>query len=541
MSDSNAKKKGMRTFATDFERLKNSHSTPVVQTPSPTQRATPTAAPATPNPVVPTPVPNTPTPTTIHTKQAVKKTATAKLPAFHEIQKAIDNIEVDDTKATKEPKRRSSKNLKTTRDVAGGTIIRDTKKSSFSLMDELKKSFTGTFKKPKKKKGPVIAVTGADRRRGVIQEATTKSGTIFSADSQTLKERIKERERQTRLSTNESSQTWTPNTDTGFALLEAGIPPAATGNVAVEFKRRTNPSQLVPENTLKTEPAHEPITIETPAQKPTPAAAPTSTTPPEPVVTPPQTQEPEEQSPVIDQFDTAPIIEEPNLREQPVIESVEIPVSVSAPQSEIEPERQGISTNWLTIYVSAGLALVAVTGFFAWVIMNTQNTTESNTPPALLYIDELTVTEAFTTSELHTLRTEQLRQNIVLVNVEGERLPTALVFELTTSGLPLTVQQYATSIYFVQFDNNRPQMMVEISDPTSVIGALLTNEDALASAFEPLYGELPAGSFIDRTIASIDTRVLQGYSLTYGVINDNTLIIAATPELFADLVFLNQN
>jgi hypothetical protein len=124
----------------------------------------------------------------------------------------------------------------------------------------------------------------------------------------------------------------------------------------------------------------------------------------------------------------------------------------------------------------------------------------------------------------------------VLVNEQDGLLPSALVFDRVVPDLSVSIRQHVTAVRFIQHDTSIPQLVLTISDPSSVTGAMLSNELNLAEVLTPLYGDVLSGPFIDRTISGIDVRTLRGSSLTYGIINGNTLVIALSPEAFANMV-----
>lgn len=118
------------------------------------------------------------------------------IPAFHELQKQVKKIQGEPVK--KDSSNQSSKPIHTNIGF-DATVITDTKNNRKNLILEITKSLTSWFKnatKPKKKKTPKYSVPEANHRKGVIQKATTKTGSIFTADSETLKEHIRLRQKQ---------------------------------------------------------------------------------------------------------------------------------------------------------------------------------------------------------------------------------------------------------------------------------------------------------------------------------------------------------
>jgi hypothetical protein len=177
------------------------------------------------------------------------------------------------------------------------------------------------------------------------------------------------------------------------------------------------------------------------------------------------------------------------------------------------------------------------------------NPSESNDPQIDQFItqaqtDVVTVDQTFTTATLLTYTGTSLYTEIVLQNSDKQLLPAALVFELIAPDMPAAIKQFATDVRFVQSGTEVPQIMIGVVDPTSVIGTLLMHETELITALAPLYGIIDPGEFIDVTIAGTDARVLVSdtrQTLTYGIINEQTLVITISPDTFAEIGTLISN
>ena len=547
MSEVVKNKKGMRTFASDFARAK--------ETRTPKRTPVPVAPQKPPTPPTPT-VPVAKQPQTTQTAQA-----STRIPAFHELQKTVADIDLSGKAAL--PKKPSTLHSATNRAVGGGAIITDKRKPSFSLFRESKRSIGAWFKNRKKKSTPKLAVADAGRRKGVIQQATTKSGTIFTADSETLRERILERNRQSNIKKPETS--WSPYTEPGYDLL-----PAATKNVVVEFKKRSVPAPPPPAISEPEEPqfvaesydeiAPEPIEETVPVEAEMMAEV--QVLPVPIVVPPPVPEEPEE---IIESVEVPVEAEEPEASAEPIALPLDVPPVEPEPEELEEPEEPapkvvvtsgsetellnrppvGISTNQLTLYISAGLALVLVTIFFVWFIMNAQNnqTTSASDPAIGSDTDTIRylINDSFSPTALRSYTNTRQFTTLVLVNEQDEVLPSALVFDRVVPDLPVSIRQHVTAVRFIQYDTSVPQLVLTISDSSSVTGAMLSNEARLFEALEPLYGNALTGPFVDQTISGVDVRTLRESSLTYGIINGNTLVIALSPETFANTVTVLTN
>ncbi|MFT5831992.1 MAG: hypothetical protein ACI9SY_000373 [Candidatus Paceibacteria bacterium] len=544
MSELPAHKKGMRTFASDFERVKGTTSKSAnIATENVTVAKLKN---------VPKPVTKITNPDKLISRTIQEPATPKKIPAFHEIEKNLKDIDLSDKETKKKShKAKSTKSITPTRRVGGGAIITDTKTSSFSLFGESKKSISSWFKARKKKATPKLAVPKADRRRGVIQQASTKSGTIFTADSATLKERIAARKLQEKNKPADPETNWSPYTETGYSLLESGAD-TATDNVVVEFKKRSIPVAVEPKPVAETE-IQQVSTQEIISE----AAA-------EPVINEiiPEIERTEseadrwvEQEQILEESvstdQQAAVVHTPveeKVVEKETVQS-ELPESVVETEHAVE-EGTTLTTNQLTLYISSGLALVLVTGFFGWFVMNGMtNPSESNDPQIDQFItqaqtDVVTVDQTFTTATLLTYTGTSLYTEIVLQNSDKQLLPTALIFELVAPDMPTAIKQFATDVRFVQLGIEVPQMMIGVADPTSVIGTLLMHETELITALTPLYGKIDQGEFIDITIAGTDARVLVSgtrQTLTYGIINEQTLLITISPDTFAEIGTLLSN
>jgi hypothetical protein len=127
-----------------------------------------------------------------------------------------------------------------------GHIIRDTKKNRFNLFTAIGASinkWVQNFKRSQiEKRKPKYSVPDSTHRKGVIQRATSKTGKTASFDTQSIQERIRDRDAKIKPHTPETI--WTPNTEPGFPLLEAEHKePAEVGEAkttAVNDLRPTN-------------------------------------------------------------------------------------------------------------------------------------------------------------------------------------------------------------------------------------------------------------------------------------------------------------
>jgi hypothetical protein len=641
MSDGLDSKKGIRTFAADFARLKAKQADAKTNSDTPSEQTNITADRKIAVPsaemvrvadhansedikqIVAEKTKNEPT------TPASSVKSPKKIPPFHELQREqIAAIKKTEHKPAviKKIAARNKKAIQPNRQVGGGTVITATKQSSRPERLGLLASLTAWIAswKLKKHQSPQIAIPETSRRKGVIQTATTKTGTIFTADSDTLKERIKERVRQRELATHDPDTSWSPFTETGFPLLEAGDEIITTPtNVSVAFTQHTKPQPEVVTATPDTEESAEsPRQYQAEEETEVPDNRwdkPQQLTVPQPEITKPTSPVvplPSEVTPTITKptpheekiavsgpgpfarllrsmfgshekhIDTPSDITAPaNSTSTPATVTTEKPLEITYPTTEdvrstqnqtpepttdsnisnsvattsvphtaVLPKSynakqllQSSSTNRLTVMSTVTIVVVVLiifTGLQAAVFFGDEQKTGAVTQTLFTanQVVPLTVDNSFTAQTLINAASSGPSGVIEysLYNSDNEVLHSALVLDLVSDNFPITIQQFGTDTRFISIDQTRPQLLIQISDKTSVTGALLARELALTQALTPLFGVAPTGSYIDNTIGLIDVRTLTSTSgqtsLTYGFINDTTLLITGTPEEFSTVL-----
>lgn len=561
MSDAPTPKRGIRTFASDFSRLKNNQTD---QTTEKNHSPAPAKVIATPKRSTPPPEPikkqvvHTPTQEPTITPAKIETINT--IPAFHELEKAVKNARNDasDKPAPKKQKlfRRKRRSIEAHRKVGGGTVIRDTKTSSNKKRSGIFSGLSQWFASlgRKKKSAPTLAIPETSRRKGVIQQATTKTGTIFTADAESLKERIRERKLRTEFADHNSEieTTWSPYTDTGYPLLESGRD--TTQNTSIQFSQHTTPQ------TLSAEP-EVPAPVEPVAPlKPIADNVEQAPTVPEPV-TPPPVVESTYLDPVIESYDqdvVSPepleptdnrweetVVEpeiEPTIDEQPAVPETQ-PTPIVEPA--VKPQRSGrFTTNQLTLYSVGALVSVLIVVAASWsvytYILNRNTLPDVTLPPSQLTDAvevPIAVDRSFTAQSLINIARsgEFTHTEFVLQNTNKEPLTPTEALGFVTPAVPTVLQQYMTDIRFVSISRDRPQVLITFSDKISMTGALFTSEETLGSAFAPLFGSVN-GEFVDRRIGGVDVRVLANSNrdivLIYGFLDDQTLLISGSIEEF---------
>ena len=240
------------------------------------------------------------------------------------------------------------------------------------------------------------------------------------------------------------------------------------------------------------------------------------------------------------------------------------PADIVPPEPEPEPEPEKIvpaepvltreptkanSTNRLVLVIVGaiiGTVIIGFTGIQVFSYINSPEIPEVTTTNAVLGEQEviLTIDQSFTAQSLINSVSSGNPGVIeyVLHDTNAELVPTDLALDLVTDNFPTTVQQFGTSVRFISTDQTRPQLLIQITDQISVTGALLTQETNLIDSLAPLFGTSKAGTFMDMNISGTDVRVFissngdQG--VTYGFIDDTTLLIAGSIEEFEALLQL---
>ncbi|MEN9920261.1 MAG: hypothetical protein RL538_154 [Candidatus Parcubacteria bacterium] len=565
----------IRTYAQDLEiaRTKSGESVPVVaaekiETPK-LGKASTTIQEA----------PTTPTPNAqkqeVHIAPPVP--SITKIPAFHELQKKTSeqvtvphqqevresgktNIKAPATPSKRTVSIRAKKtDLKQPRRAGGGAIITDGRKTEFSLFSSvttsIKNWFSGVGKAFKKKEAPKYTITDTERRKGVIQKATSKTGSIFTADSDTLREEIRRRQTQ---KSEDPDITWSPNTEPGFTLLDSGTPKPAVTNVVVEFKKQSTPA---PSPNITAQPVRiavpPPVFVE-PTTPITPEPDPAVVAVPEIQEIPTATIGYENYEPATESNEVGELPEEPLYESEPQIEdiaSAEVasatPYELTTPEAHYKVRGLGDITRLNTNTLSLGV--VAVIASFLVIIVGAR---------ALI---------GFVLPDTETVESEQvtaLTKNAVAVNLthtsddlEAElssaALPEAAITEIRLtakdgsvmdSSSALTLLGIKTGLLGTSVTEARlivtPQgraLVLKIKDSTTTFGQLLSLEGQLpgdlSRIFATTYQE--GGTFYDVSQNGIDTRVYKtanSESLTYGFTDGNTVIIAKDPAVFKAIV-----
>jgi hypothetical protein len=521
-----------------------------------------------------------------------------RIPSFHELEQELQkniNPKKPDTSAFSQPYDKpvprvpaptpvlSTPKPQETIALSGGTVITDTKRAKFNLLEaiiisiqEFFESIATQFNKPKAP--PKYTVAVADRRKGVIQKATSKTGTIFTADNETLKEEILRRQRE-RDSKRDIS--WSPNTEVGYPLIENKEPEPIIQNVAVVFKNQTTPR--FSEATIPPEPLTAPSIqderrwsepVDTTVQSPQPVTS----IPVPPAVTPQIIAVP---PPVIPQAVPVP---PPVVQAIPVATplpavvpaSIKTPVPISPslnkPKTKLmwfagfRKKLTGIrstndslatlNSNVIALTIIGVVVGIGVIGLVSRPLLELllPQPTDSTTTVArdsLIRADQ-NGSILFTTNSVNSI--EQIVTagvsttgggitEISFIDTNEVEITPPTLFTLFGFRTNQNFNQSVSTLRLLSLDTRSRGFLFEVTDPTTVFGAMLEWEARMYSDLGPLLNltvtQPGSVEFIDRTIGQRDVRILEVNGqeiITYGFITNNVLLITTTTGEFSRIL-----
>jgi len=500
-----------------------------------------------------------------------------KIPSFHEISNQHKNYST--ISVSKEP------NIKVSTGQKGGTrhkpnvgydstIITDTKSDRFKLFPSIVDSLRTWFKlitKKRKRSAPKYVIPETERRKGVIQKATSKSGTIFTADNETLKEQIRRRQQETSLYEKDEPETiWSPYTEAGYELLEAPedeptdliqniqviykkVPPIAPAEPAKSVETYSNPTPPEPISFTKSIPTEtgNTATIELDELR--------------------WNAKPENRvgkaggirEYVPRNSDPAPTTTNEEFFADEIPEPEERAVPPTAEGERIHPgilhggatsQITKYKTNTLTIVLLGsviGLVLLIVTGRIAFQYIQTITSqevtiTKSTAPISRSNNFEEIILRASDTSNFTEIlisaisATSSSNTEFSVVSPVQDEISPSYIFDLLGFRTAPTLKQSLTSLRFIALDQNHPAILLQFVDRDTVRGGFLAWEETMIADFRNLYNIPINGNqrFTDDTINTTDVRVVtqeEDSVLVYGFIGDRTILITRTTEQFAQI------
>ncbi len=512
---------------------------------------------------------STPTPVTTLPKPVPQAT---HIPAFHEIKKKTETeivkpkVKIEPTiRVSAAPKKKvvvRAKQSVPAKTIYGGTVITEGRKSEFKVLPSVFTSFKEWLKEVfgGSKAAPKYTVQNTDRRKGIIQKATSNTATIFTADSETLKEEIRRRQTDS-TSPSHGDLTWSPNTEVGMSLLESKTNqnPEEKSRVFVAFKKHSR----VPEPII-TEPAL--------AQELTTRSYP-DTLPNNRVFVPPAenvTNFGKEQNPP-----ALPLVRVQAVTPTYITEATpEIPATppataelVISPFGEIphtpNPKTSRLKNGLRTLTsFNTNLSTFFVGGFIiSFILMFLIVKTFLNLISPTVSTMDVAPSTVATISEQGSakdLAISSVTTQALYLALASESIPAKGVVELrivSPDGQPLSVQEMLSLLNFntnqnlnqsvtdarLAFAAGQRAIILEVTDATTVFGGLLMWEETMAedlsSALET--GDAPREAFTDRTIGQTDVRILTDDDtpvLVYGFIDKNTVVITTEVMAFTALL-----
>lgn len=476
-----------------------------------------------------------------------KSDVVTKIPAFHELQKKVSTIQeniIVETPAERANKEAAEESIPSKLNIGyDATVITDTKADRFQLLPSLINSLRTWFKKlsteKKRKKIPTYSITDTERRKGVIQKATSKSATLFTADNDTLKDQIRKR-RIEESTKHEPETTWSPFTDVGYNLLKAG---EKTQNVVVEYKKIPEiPKPIEIKSDLSSAPK-------------TPVEAPVLNTNDDTLaearwaasneVSVDQIPLPHKQKNVFSKDELKQVSNINSDNGSPVKDND----SVSSLFKQFDP-----NTTIIVLLVIV-ISLVAVI-LISRSVLN--DSTQSN-EPVIINIDteiKAVLNKAsvapisLTPSELGNLPilVKNSAQNtpagvveLALIAPDSSELAGSYIFSLLHFRTIPNLKQSLSAVRFVSINHSQPAVVIKFVDIDTVRGGMLQWETSMPLDMTDLYG-VPYGVepyFSDIEVAGINTRTLNHDGkvvLIYGFLDDNTALITNNIEDFTQIV-----
>ena len=512
-------------------------------------------------------------------KTVVKKSAEpAHIPAFHELQKAKktdikvepEETEKKEKKETKKKEKKKDKKEMKPIITSGGTVITDNKKNEKPFFAELQKSISAWFTKLKKSLKPkknTYSVTKTERRKGVVQKATSKTGTIFTADSDTLKEQIKARQRAEKREHEDDDLTWSPYTEPGYPLLEGE---EAESNDPRVLKVAVTPKTSVvkPKPVIKStdkiaelkeekeEPTKEELDALEEENKKAEAKA----------LEEKAKKEAEEVKEEVVEEKVKPEPEETTPEETPEQSLEDEILDVLSPEEdgeEVEEEEEQEwnledvdlkDTNTLAMLIVGVFLALGVFGFVLFGIFgfgSDEGETMTKVEAVPTYQDasisdviifNLTFNEIVGRINT-TLVSEPTDKTIEyqFVNARSHAVPGDVLMEtirtVNNDGFADTVSE----LRFVKTADGERALVLTTSDATMTLGGMLNWEDSLYSdvgSILDIQNSIPpsAGEFVDTKVGKLDARALEFDSntlLIYAIVNGTDVIIASDRSVLA--------
>lgn len=466
------------------------------------------------------------------------------IPPFHELTRTNQPNPKRTTSATSAPD-------------YGATIITDTQSRRFKLFPNLFSSLAHWWEARAKRRAaartPKYVIPETDRRKGVIQRATSQTAKVTTGDYEGLRERLRERVEATVAAPSvpapeDHEETfWTPHIEPIFPLLEAPqYTSSSVQRVSLTPRRKigdTVTAETARDDDRWEEAAHA---YSTPAlvTPPTPAPAPIIT-PPEPVV--PAPTRPQPASPV--PTPTPAPASDLDMDEDAPLPAPTRPVPSTNPKRRPAPvpARQQFlfRTNTMTVTIVGVVVLGSLAVYLAPRLLELTRSAPVDEQPV---VTQSTVVAAPVITRVVSLPTRDAIMTALNISEDERTLPAvevvlsgntapATLLQTLDPSLPPSLVQNISKLSFGWYDRSEPFIIMTITDRTSVWGSLLQGEERLPKVLTPLFTSPDTGGrFVDRVIGGHDVRTLiddtKHEHLSYGLIDEHTLIITTDTSTF---------
>jgi hypothetical protein len=468
------------------------------------------------------------------------------------------------------------------KDAQTATIITDTKHKRFSLTRSLSESLTSWVEDKKDtitgKKKPKYSVPQADRRKGVIQKATSMTGRASTADHAQVLERLRNNKKNVPVPLVKPPTVLTPSAptweDEHSSDTPATVSPTShTAPPAVPSEKLTAPPvPIQPVSAPTHTPAHstvaaavpivapELVTVIPPVQivvepKPTPVRIETPK-PIAPIVPsiPVYQPTPPVAPPVVSVPEPEPIIEDPQTMPEP---EPTPPIKVITPTLPRKQKEQTLLESWLAdtnrIVLGGGVMMVGVV--ILWVLTTSIGPSIFSRTNS----DIVTVPPLFAASVQKPIPLISVSRDDVLQSLRGINTTTESLIEgeliIATSSAPLGASDlfsaleinvpigFTAAISRVTVGSYRqePWLALNVADEATALGGMLTWETTMSRDLSDWFGTTPTETqFTDDTFNGIDVRILRdsngAIAIIYGFIQPNVMVIVTSENTFLNLV-----
>ncbi|MBP9836345.1 MAG: hypothetical protein KBC78_00735 [Candidatus Pacebacteria bacterium] len=522
-------------------------------------------------PIPATKVPEIPTP------------APRPIPISEEIKKSVikENITVAE-KSNGQPTTIKSEAVAEdkNRALAQGAIITDTKRARFklfpSIIATIKSWFTSKPQTSQPKETPKYTVPEPAPQREATQEPAWQTSEITPTEHNLTQEEIKQDQQEEVTGKEQETKTiWTPNTETGFLLLEDSASHIKNVKVVPRTNFYTSQREIVVDNlnelsnqesdsrwnTGKTEPTPAPKVIEPaiPTPAPKPIIKPIPEVKSEPVIEAPKVIEPAPLPPTIVETPSLPPIDRPD----PIPEN-RAPITKT---NEEHKDRESLllqtSTNTLSFIISVIiLAILIITGVGSSLF---SSNTEEKSPEAknysrvlnadlrLIFQPMVTKASLIDRINLENRNSSTDINQFVFVTSEdnNDQIKPSNLLNYLEIKPPTNFTQSISDIYFGSLYQENPFIIFKNTDSVTAKGGMLAWETSMRNDLSlilklgtDLSTSTESNIFIDGMIGGMDVRVLKSGNgedeIVYGFVNRDTVIITESSNAFGRLLELIQ-